>query len=175
MNSNTSHTACTDANTLSAHHIARIPCTTSVAQVIVSLHFSRAMSHAMHGAPSTSSSSFSSVQALQRLLTSSISCADRRERGGDGYTDPEPRTVYEPNREQEDITCTEDNQIAEIEGHVKSLSYNQSLLSSTQDSIESLATPQEQTWTTNKFVLCWLHHGSTAARSRCGTIASLSL
>ena len=45
--------------------------------------------------------------------------------------------------EQEDVTCTEDNQIAEIEGHAKTLSYNQSLLSSTQDSMESIATPQE--------------------------------
>ena len=43
---------------------------------------------------------------------------------------------------QEDITCTEDNQITEIEGHVKSLSYNQSLLSSIPDS-SSIATPQE--------------------------------
>ena len=58
---------------------------------------------------------------------------------------------YEPNRivdnqiihEQEDITCTEDNQITEIEGHVKTLSYNQSSLSATQDLIESTATPQE--------------------------------
>ena len=65
--------------------------------------------------------------------------------------DSEPLTGYEPNsivdnqiiNEQEDITCTEDNQITEIGGHVKSLSYNQSLLSSTQDSIESIATPQE--------------------------------
>ena len=98
MNSNTSHTARTDAHTLSAHHIALIPCTTSVAQVIVSLHLSRAMSHAVHGAPSTSSSTFSSVQALQRLLTSRISCDDRRERGSDGYTDPEPGNGYEPIR-----------------------------------------------------------------------------
>ena len=45
--------------------------------------------------------------------------------------------------EQEDVTCTEDNQITEIEGHVKTLSNNQSLLSSPQDSIEGLATPQE--------------------------------
>ena len=45
--------------------------------------------------------------------------------------------------EQEDISCTEDNQITEIEGNVKTLSCNQSLLSSTQDSMESIATPQE--------------------------------
>ena len=65
--------------------------------------------------------------------------------------DPETLTGYEPNsivdnqiiNEQEDITCSEDNQITEIGGQVKSLSYNQSLLSSTQDSIESITTPQE--------------------------------
>ena len=32
MNSNTSHTACTDVHFLSAHHIALNPCTTSVTQ-----------------------------------------------------------------------------------------------------------------------------------------------
>ena len=59
--------------------------------------------------------------------------------------------VFEPNRivdnlvmnEQEDVTCTEDNQITETDDHIKTLSYNQSLLSSTQDPIESIATPQE--------------------------------
>ena len=85
------------------------------------------------------------------MLTSRNPCADPRERGGDGFSDPEPLTGYEPNRivdnqiitEQEDITCTEDDQITETEGHVKTLSNNQSLLSSTQNSIESIATPQE--------------------------------
>ena len=102
VNSNTSHSACTDAHTLSAHHIALIPCTTSVAQgqpdcvakIFVSFHFSRAMSLAPHRTPSTLSSTFSSVPGLQRLLTSRISCADPRERGGDGYTDPEPLTQH---------------------------------------------------------------------------------
>ena len=109
------------------------------------------MSLAPYRTPSTSSSTFSCVPGLQWLLTSRISCADPRERGGDGYTDPEPRTGCEPNRivdnqtiiEQEDLTWTEDSQITEIKGLVKTLSYNQSLLSSTQDSIESIATPQE--------------------------------
>ena len=32
VNSDTSHTACTDAHSLSAHRIALIPCTKSVAQ-----------------------------------------------------------------------------------------------------------------------------------------------
>ena len=106
---------------------------------------------APHRTPSTSSFAFSSVSGLQRLLISKISCADPRERGCDGFSDPEPGTSYEPNRivdnqtinEQEDVTCTEDNQITEIQGQVNSLSYNQSLSSSTQNSVESIATPQE--------------------------------
>ena len=43
-----------------------------------------AMSHAMHGTRSTSSSSFSSVPGLQMLLTSRNPCADPREHGSDG-------------------------------------------------------------------------------------------
>ena len=49
MNSNTSHTACTDAHTLSAHHIAPTPCSTSVAlltcvpKIIVSFHLARCL------------------------------------------------------------------------------------------------------------------------------------
>ena len=78
------------------------------------------------------------------MLTSRIPCADPRESRSEGFSDPEPFTGYEPNRivEQEDITCTEDK-ITEIQGHVKIVSYNQSLLTSTQDSTESIATPQE--------------------------------
>ena len=37
---------------------------------------------------------FSSVPGLQRLLTSRHPCADPREHGGDGYTDPEPLTAF---------------------------------------------------------------------------------
>ena len=123
-----------------------------------SVHPSRAMSLAMHGALSTSSSSFSSMSVLQKLRTSRNPCADSQEPRGDGYTDPEPRTGYEPKKrivdnqiiyEQEDKTCTEDNQITEIEGHVKSFSYNQSLFSS-----KALLHLKKQTWTTNQFVLC---------------------
>ena len=56
--------------------------------------------------------------------------------------------VFEPNRIVDNLVmnervCTEHHQITEIEDHIKTLSYNQSLLSSTQDSIESIATPQE--------------------------------
>ena len=91
-------------HTLSAHQIALIRCTTSVAQepdcvpkIVVSFRLSRAMSLALHSTPSTSSSTISSVPGLQRLLPSRNPCADPRERGGDGYTDPEPLTP-EPNR-----------------------------------------------------------------------------
>ena len=109
------------------------------------------MSLAPHRTPKTSSSICSSVPGLHRLLTSRIPCAHPREPRGNGFTHPEHRTGYEPNRivdnqiinEQEGITFTEHNQITEIEGHVKTLSYDHSLLSSTQDFVESIAAPQE--------------------------------
>ena len=95
----TSHTACTDAHTLAAHHIAPIPCTTSVTQsqpdsvpkIVVSFHLSRAMSLLLRTEhPALHPLLFSSVPGLQKLLTSRNLCADPRERGGDGCTDPEP-------------------------------------------------------------------------------------
>ena len=117
---------------------------------------SRAMSHAMtHGTRSTSSSSFSSVPGPtppRRLTTSTTPCADPRKPQECGsYPERPPHTGYEPNRivdnqiihEQENATCTEDDQITEIEDHVKTLSYNQSFLSSIQDSAGSIAKLQE--------------------------------
>ena len=73
------------------------------------------------------------------LVTSRIHCTDSRDLRGDGFTDPEPRTGYEPNRtvdnpivtEQEIEHSAEESQIPEIEDKL-SLPYNQSLLSSTQ-------------------------------------------
>ena len=62
--------------------------------------------------------------------------------------------------EQEDITCAEDHQMTEIEGHVKTLPFNQSLLSSTQDSIESIATPQEADLDDEQIRALRLHHGT---------------
>ena len=127
-----------------------------VPKIVVSFHLSCALSHAMHGTHSASSS-FSFVQGVLWLRTSRNPCADSRERQGDGCSDPEPLTGYEPNRivdnqiitEQDNITYTEDNQINEIEGHVKTLSFNQSLLSSTQDSIEG----EKQVRNDRKFVI----------------------
>ena len=102
------------------------------------------------------SSTSPTITGLQRLITSRKPCADPRESRGDGFTDPEPRTGYEPKRivdkptitDQEIAHSTEESQITEIEDKglicdPYSLPYNQSLLSSTQDSIESIATPQE--------------------------------
>ena len=52
--------------------------------------------HLLRNVPrSTSSSSFSSVPGLQTLLTSRNPCADPREHGGDGHTDPQPFTLTE--------------------------------------------------------------------------------
>ena len=128
-------------------------CVRCVNKNVFSFHLMfRAMSHDLHSTSSIlssfspSSTSPSSAGSGSRLITSRIHCADSRGRRGDGFTDPEPRTGYEPKR-------TVDNpfvKIPEIEDKGKelkngpfSLPDNQSLLSSTQGSIESLATPQE--------------------------------
>ena len=42
-----------------------------------------------------------------RLITSRIHWADSRELGGDGFTDPEPRTGYEPKRTVDNPIVTE--------------------------------------------------------------------
>ena len=94
------------------------------------------------------------------------------------------RTVDNPIvTEQEIEHCTEESQIPEIEDKGKeltydpfSLPYNQSLLSSTQDSIESLATPQEADLDDEQIrALVALTTVLTGARSKCGTITNLSL
>ena len=42
--------------------------------------------------------------------------------------------------------------------------------------LKALLRFKKQTWATNKFVLCWLHHGTYRSEKRkCGTIASSSL
>ena len=89
---------------------------------------------------------FLSFPASRLAITSLNHCEDPlppQERG----SSPElpPTTGCEPKRiadnqivdDQENVTFTE------IEDRVKTLSYNQSFLSSTQDSAESIATPQE--------------------------------
>ena len=114
------------------------------------------MSLVPHSTLSTLSSTAPTITYLHRLITSRTPCADPQELRGDVFTDPEPRTGYEPNRivgnrtitEQEIAHFSEQSQITEIEDkelifNPFSLPCNQSLLSSNQDSIESIATPQE--------------------------------
>ena len=149
VNRTPSQSACTDAHIVSAHHIAHIPCTTSVAQsnldcVPKIVFVVCAVSHAMHSTLSNPSSTSPTITGLQRLITSRNPCTDPREPRGDGFTDPEPRTSYEPKRivdnptitDQEIVHSAEESQITEIEGLIC-----QSLLFSTQGSIESIATP----------------------------------
>ena len=138
----------------------------------------RAMSHDLHSTPtfltstSPSSTSPSLTGSGSRLITSRIHCTDSRGLRGDGFADPQPRTGYEPTRtvdnptvtEQEIGHSTEESQIQEIEDKGKkfifdpfSLPFNQSLLSPTQDSIESIATPQEADLDDEQIRA--LHHG----------------
>ena len=125
-----------------------------------SFHFiSLAQSHAMHGAPSTSSSTFSSVQALQRLFTSSISCADRRERGGDGCSDPEPRTGYEPNRNRRILPALKTIRLPKLRVMSNLCPTTSHCCLRLKILLKALLRLKKQTWTTNTFVLCWLHHG----------------
>ena len=69
----------------------------------------------MHSTPSSSSSTCPTFTGLQRLITSRIPCADPREPRGDGFTDPEPRTSYEPNRTVDNPTITEQEIAATIQ------------------------------------------------------------
>ena len=140
----------------------------------------RAMSHNLHSTPtfltptSPSSTSPSLTGSGSRLITSRIHCTDSRGLRGDGFAAPQPRTGYEPTRtvdnptvtEQEIEHFTEESQIQEIEDKGKeliydpfSLPYNQSLLFRLKILLKALLRLQKQTWTTNKYVLCWLHHG----------------
>ena len=109
-----------------------------------------------------------------RLITSRIHCADSRDLRGDGFTDPEPRTGYEPKRtvdnpivtEREIEHSTEESQIPEVEDKGKELTGDPSHYYFTSHCclrlkilLKALRRLKKQTWTTNKFVLCWPHHG----------------
>ncbi len=81
----------------SLYHICGSSLPDCVSKKVVSFHLSRDVSgHAQNTQHFILD--FSSVPGLPRLLTSRNPCADSREPRGDGYTDPEPRTAYEPNR-----------------------------------------------------------------------------
>ena len=84
------------------------------AQNIFSFHLLfRAMSHDQHSAPSMlysfslSSTSPSFTGSGSMLITSRMHCADSRDLGGDGFTDPEPRTGCEPQRIVDNPIVTE--------------------------------------------------------------------
>ena len=98
-----------------------------VPKLVVSFHLSRAMSLAPHRTPSTSSSTLSSVPGLQRLLTSRIPVLIHENAGVTDILVQNLSQVMSPTcqiiTEQEDITCAEDHQIIEIEGHVKTSSF----------------------------------------------------
>ena len=150
-----------------------------MAKNIFSFHLLfRAMPHDLHSTPSIlsslslSSTSPSFASSGSRLITSGIHCADSRGFRGDGFVDPEPRTGYEPKRtvhnpivtEQEIEHSAEESQIPGLEDKSKelknvsfSLPKNQSLR--LKILLKALLRLKKQTWTTNKFVLCWLHHG----------------
>ena len=137
------------------------------------------MSHDLHSTPSIlpsiSLSSTSPSLTGSRLITSRIHCTGSRGLRGDSFADTQPRTGYEPRRtvdnpivtEQEIEHTTEESQIQEIEGKGKELIFdpfslpsNQSLLFRFKILLKALLRLKKQTWTTNKFVLCWLHHGT---------------
>ena len=134
-----------------------------VPKLVVSFHLSRAMSLAPHRTPSTSSSTFSSVPGLQRLLTSRISCADPRERGGDGYTLIQNLSqVMSPTSllNRRILPALKTIRLPKLRVMSKLFPFNQSLLSSTQDSIESIATPQEADLDDEQIRSLRLHHGT---------------
>ena len=136
------------------------------AQNIFSFHLLfRAMSHALHSTPSMlssislSSAFFSFTGSGSRLITSRIHSTNSRDLGGDGFTDPEPRTGHEPKKtvdnpivtEQEIERSTEERQIPEIEEKGKELIFDQfslrkkeSLLPSTQNFIEPCCTTRSR-------------------------------
>ena len=128
-------------------------------KTVSSFHLSRAMSLAPDRTPSTSSSTFSLFQVskgcshpeIPAQIDGNAEVTDVLIQNLSQVMSPTGSSTTRSLIKQEDITCTEDNQITEIEGRVTTLSYNQSLC---------MLRLKKQTWTTNIFVLCWLHHGT---------------
>ena len=103
---------------------------------------------------------FSLTGSGSRLITSGIHCADSRCLRGDGFMDPEPRT-------QEIKHSTEESQIQKLRIRAKNRYTTRWLYHITSHCclglkilLKALLRLKKQTWTTNKFVLCWLHHGT---------------
>ena len=130
------------------------------------------MSHALqHSTPSTGS-----PFPVPRSLTH---CHDLLPHQGDTSAELPPPAGYEPNGivdDQVNMHFTEDDQIAELEGRVESLSYNRSFLPSTYDSAEKHrdATGSGLRWRTTS-CSAGFTTAPTGARSKCRTVTSLSL
>ena len=103
------HIACTDVNTVSTQHIALICYTLTsgsccafhkiVLPSTVPRHVSRPAQYTHHfDLISLFSTCPSHNGSGSRLIASGTHCADSRGLRGNGFTDPEPRTGYEPNR-----------------------------------------------------------------------------
>ena len=191
VNRTPSHIACPGADTLSAQHtwcstLTRCPSWISCPKhflipSLVSRHISRPAQYTQHFVLFSLSSTSPFTGSGSRLITSRTHFADSRDLGGDGFTDPEPRTGYEPERtvdnpivtEQEIEHSTEESQIREIEDKI---SFNQSLLSSTQDYVwkPCYASSSRLEQRTNS---CSAGFATIfpKPRSNCGTITNLSL
>ena len=162
VNRTACHSACTDGHIELAHHIALILCTPHLGLKVISVVCPKkifvfcAVFHVMLSTLSTPFSTSLTFTGPHRLITSRIPCDDPWEPTGDGFTNPEPFTGYGPKNivdnptitEQEIARSVEESQNTEIEekglaSDPSSSPYDESLLSFTQDSIETIATPQE--------------------------------
>ena len=153
--------ACTDADTLSVHHTwchtltrgsgLKLTCVPTKQLLIPSLvprHVSRRAHCTQHFllfcSLSSTSPPFTPAQAQgwsRPEYTAQIHETSR----GEGFPDPEPRTGYEPKRTEQEIEhSAEESQIVVFDFKIL---------------LKALLRLKKSTWTTNKFVLCWLHHG----------------
>ena len=123
------------------------------------LHHRRAMSYTLlNGTPRQGTPSSPFPEPV--FQHSEQPCEDQRPQQRGALTETPPCTGYEPNRTAEDCDrhFTGDGQFTEPEDlRVRPLSFHQSIVASTYDSAESIATHPNRTLTTNKFVLCKLH------------------
>ena len=154
----------------------------SIKNISSSCHLSRAMSFDQHSTPSLLFSTLSS--SASPTLSGSCSCstsfqprtcADPRGPGSDGFTESEPRTFYEPRRLSTSLSRSSLNKrvltLPKITSTtlLKRVRFQKLRISSLHHTtshwglrpkipLKALPRLKKQTWTTNKFVLCWLHH-----------------
>ena len=133
---------------------------------ILSFHLLfRAMAHDLDSTPSTVTSFllFSFTHRF-RLKVDHVWCTLRQftRPGGEGFMDPQPRTGYEPNRSSLSKRLNTPQkrvrfQKLRISSLYRTTSHCCLLLKIL---LEGVLCLKKQTWTTNKFVLCWLHRGA---------------